>query len=74
MDGPSLRDPSQLLSTVPGPLESVTYHPDILSAVISWESPVVGRGWITMVTVEYYNGVGVRLGSDSVTVTQMSYR
>ena len=58
----------------PGPLESVNYQPDILSILLSWDLPQRGRGYITTVTLEYYNSEGVKLGTESVSESRKSYR
>ena len=60
--------------TAPGPLESVNYQPDILSILLSWDLPQRGRGYITTVTLEYYNSEGVKLGTESVGEGRKSYR
>ena len=65
---------SCLFHPAPGALESVSYQPDILSVLISWNPPEKGRGYITMVTVEYYNSEGVKLGGESVNTGEMAYR
>ena len=62
------------LHAAPGALEAVTYQPDILSLLITWDPPRRGRGYITMVTVEHYNSEGVKLGSASVGNGETRYR
>ena len=62
------------IHTAPGPLQSVNYEPDILSVLLTWEPPLRGRGYITMVTLEYYNSGGVKLGTESVVGSSTSYR
>ena len=58
--------------SAPGPLESVDYEPDILSVLLKWDPPLRGRGYITMVTLEYYDSRGVRLGVANVTEVETS--
>lgn len=58
----------------PSALESVTYQPDILSVLVSWEPPEKEAGYITYVTVTYYNSEGVKLGSANVSNEETSYR
>ena len=67
---------SEMLHSHPAPnaLESVTYQPDILSVVISWEASVKERGYITMVTVRYYNSEGVEMGNANVKNGERTYR
>lgn len=63
-----------LFHLAPGTLESVTYQPDILSVVISWEAPAKEEGYITKVTLRYYNSEGVELGSVNVNNGERTYR
>ena len=55
-------------SLAPGALQSVDYEPDILSVLLKWDPPLRGRGYITVVTLEYYNTNGsTKLGTVNVT-------
>lgn len=62
------------LHPAPSKLKSVTHEADILSVVIFWEAPMKEQGYITMVTVRYYNSEGVELGSANVINGKGTYR
>ena len=57
----------------PGPVRSLTVEPDIVSVMVSWEPPELGRDYITVYNISWLSGDDV-IGYDEVDGGTTSYR